>query len=175
MLVHHSIPVRPAVAKYLRRKLRLAPGQAYKLGKTSQVGRLLYHIFRNPQEDNQYVIAPETHSERFPVTISHKLSWSHSCRYLSTQGVHDFNRQVEDMIEEDFLLIIQTLVDHEVRFETKQVALRFMAQYDMTESDMTLDALIKAYYRVRKAEEKAKNAGNNIPNCPLVLNLQEAA
>ena len=174
MHTHHSIPVRPAVAKYLRRKLSLAEGQAYQLSKKSQVGRLLYHLFRNPQEDRQYIISEESHPGRFPLTISHQLNWLNGCRYLSAQGIHDFNRQVEDMIEEEFLTTVKTLADHGVQFETKQVALRFMSTYEMTEEDLTLDALIKAYYRFRKAQQTGQNRVNNIPNCP-APRLQAAA
>ena len=174
MSAHHSIPARPAVAKYLRRKLELAEGQAYRLTKKSQIGRLLYHLFRNPQDDKQYTIAPETHSARFSLSISHKLSWSHSCRYLTNQGIHDFNRQVEDMIEEDFLATVKVLSAYGVRFETKQVALDFMKLYDFTEEDITLDALIKAYYRFRKAQNVGQNRMKKVPNCP-ALQLQAAA
>ena len=174
MLTHHSIPVRPAVAKYLRRKLNLAEGQAYQLSKKSQVGRLLYHLFRNPQEDRQYTISEETHPGRFPLTISYQLNWLNGCRYLSSQGIHDFNRQVEDMIEEEFLTTVKTLAEHSIEFETKQVALRFMTTYDLTDEDMTLDALIKAYYRFRKAQRAGHNRAINIPNCP-APQLQAAA
>ncbi|MDO7849217.1 hypothetical protein Q5H92_22830 [Hymenobacter sp. M29] len=162
------------MAKYLRRKLHLAEGQAYQLSKKHPVGRLLYHLFRNPQEDRQYVISEETHPGRFPLTISHQLNWLNGCRYLSAQGIHDFNRQVEDMMEEEFLTTVKTLAAHSVQFETKAVALRFMDTYDLTEEDMTLDALIKAYYRFRKAQHTAQNRVNNIPNCP-ALQLQVAA
>jgi hypothetical protein len=170
-----TINVRPAVLKYLRRKLHLAEGQPFRLTKKCKVGRFLYHTLRNPQQDRQYSAAVATYPGRFVVHISQQLSWLNGCRHLTDQGVHDFNRHVEDLMEEEFITTVQALADHGIQFETKKVALRFMQSYDLTEDDLTLDALIKAYYRFRKAQYQAAQRLLHIPNCPAPQRLQVAA
>jgi hypothetical protein len=155
------------VAKYLAKKLHLAPGQAFQLTKKGQAGRLLYHMLRNPQQDRQYATVA-SYPQQFLVNVSPQLSWLNGCRHLTDQCVHDFNRQVEDMIEEEFITTLQTLANLGIEFEKKEQSLRFQRMYDLTEDDMTLDALIKCYYRFRKAEEEAQKRANLIPNCPAV-------
>jgi hypothetical protein len=49
--VHLVVPVRPAVEKYLRRRLHLRPEEAFQLTKKGITGRFLYHVLRNLQED----------------------------------------------------------------------------------------------------------------------------
>ena len=168
-----TINVRPAVLKYLRRELQLVEGQAFRLTKTCEVGRFLYHALRNPQQDRQYN-GVAMYTERFTVHVSQQMSWLNGCRHLTDQGVHDFNRQVEDMMKRDFLKTVNVLADHGVHFETKKVALRFMDGYGITEEDMTLDALVKAHYRFRKAQQTALNRQVSIPICP-APQLQAAA
>jgi hypothetical protein len=115
---------------------------------------------------------------RFAVTISNQLAWLNGCRHLTPQGVHDFNRQIEDLIEQEFHTKLDTLAEYGVQFETKAQALRFMDGYGFTEEDLTLDALIKSYYRYRKAQVVAKERANSatlIPNCPAAEALSLAA
>ena len=161
-----TVAVRPAVEKYLRHKLHLLPGQPFQLTKKGSVGRLLYHLLRNPQQDRQYNITEAGYPGRFAVTISSQMGWLNGCRHLTAQGVHDFNRQVEDLIEQEFHTKLDTLAEYGIVFETKAQALRFMDCYGFTEDDYTLDALIKSYYRYRKAQGVARQR-LAIPNCPL--------
>lgn len=169
-----TINVRPAVLKYLRRELHLAEGEPFRLTKKCEVGRFLYHALRNPQQDRQYSGVAE-YSAHFTVHISQQMSWLNGCRHLTVQGIHDFNRQVEDMIQRDFLKTVGTLAEYGIKFETKAVALQFMQGYGITEDDFTLDALIKAYYRFRKSKLEAQQRPNHIPNCPASQSLQVAA
>lgn len=176
--VHLVVPVRPAVEKYLRRRLHLRPEEAFQLTKKGTAGRFLYHVLRNPQEDRQYTASVAEYPGRFAVTISNQLAWLNGCRHLTPQGVHDFNRQIEDLIEQEFHTKIDTLADLGIKFETKAQALRFMDLYGFTEEDLTLDALLKSYYRYRVAEYKAKeraNSATDIPNCPAAQALPLAA
>ena len=176
--VYLVVPVRPAVEKYLRRRLHLRPEEAFQLTKKGTAGRFLYHVLRNPQEDRQYTASVAEYPGRFAVTISNQLAWLNGCRHLTPQGVHDFNRQIEDLIEQEFHTKLDTLAEYGVQFETKAQALRFMAGYGFTEEDLTLDALIKSYYRYRKAQLLAKarqQALGNIPNCPAASALPLAA
>jgi hypothetical protein len=164
------VPVRPVVEKYLRRKLRLGQEQSFRLTKKGVIGRTLYHILRNPQQDRQYVEAVATYAGQFAVSISDAMCWLKGCRHLTAQAIHDFNRQVEDMMLEEFHLKLDTLSEHGVVFETKTMALRFMELNGFTEEDMSLDALLKSYYRYRKGEIRGKltlQSTTNIPNCPL--------
>ncbi len=169
-----TIPVRPAVAKYLAREFHLAPGQAFQVSKKNEVGRMLYHLLRNPQDDKGYSITKEAYPAHLLVTVSQHMSWLNGCRHLTDQAIHDFNRQVEDMIDKEFIKSVKMLGALGIVFETKKVALEFKALYDLTEEDMTLDALIKSYYRYRKAQKVAADRLNHIPNCP-ASNLQVAA
>lgn len=169
-----TIPVRPAVAKFLARTFHLAPGQAFKLTKKNEIGRMLYHLLRNPQDDRGYAITEEGYPGRFPVTVSQHMGWLNGCRHLTDQAIHDFNRHVEDLIDTEFIKSVTMLSHLGIVFETKQVALKFKALYDLTEDDLTLDALIKSYYRYRKAEKVAHERRNHIPKCPAQL-LQAAA
>jgi len=167
--VYLVVPVRAAVEKYLRRRLHLRSEEAFQLTKKGSAGRFLYHVLRNPQEDRQYTASVAEYPRRFAVTISGHLAWLNGCRHLTDQGVHDFNRQIEDLIEQEFHTKLDTLADLGIKFETKAQALRFMELYGFTEEDLTLDALIKSYYRYRVAENKGKQrkeALENIPNCP---------
>lgn len=176
--VYLVVPVRPAVEKYLRRKLHLAPEQAFKLTKKGSVGRVLYHMLRNPQQDRQYAASVAEYPGRFMVAISNQHAWLNGCRHLTDQGTHDFNRQVEDLIEQEFHTKLDTLSEYGIVFETKAQALRFMELYGFTEDDLTLDALIKSYYRYRKAQTLAQqraNSANHIPNCPVANVLPLAA
>jgi len=164
------VPVRPAVEKYLRRRLHLAPEQAFQLTKKGTAGRFLYHLLRNPEQDRQYSVTVAEYSRRFMVTISNQHAWLKGCRHLTDQGVHDFNRQVEDLIEQEFHTKLDTLAEYGIEFETKGQALRFMDLYGFTEDDLTLDALIKSYYRYRKAQREGQQraiASLNIPICPV--------
>jgi hypothetical protein len=163
------VPVRPVVEKYLRRKLHLGHEQAFKLTKKGTIGRTLYHILRNPQQDRQYTENVATYAGNFSVSISPQMCWLNGCRHLTAQAIHDFNRQVEDMMEEEFHHELDVLAKHGVKFETKGKALAFMEGYGLTEDDLTLDALLKSYYRYRKAQQVAHeraNSASNIPNCP---------
>lgn len=167
------VPVRPAVEKYLRRKLHLHADEAFQLTKKGSVGRILYHLLRNPEQDRQYSVVAG-YPGRFSVAISDQQAWLKGCRHLTDQAVHDFNRQVEDLIEQDFHTRLDALADAGVRFETKQQALRFMNHYGFTEDDYTLDALLKSYYRYRIHERKALlrlMGATDIPNCPAALQL----
>lgn len=168
------VPVRPAVEKYLRRKLHLHPEQAFQLTKKGSVGRILYHLLRNPEQDRQYAVSVATYPGRFSVAISDQQAWLKGCRHLTDQAVHDFNRQVEDLIEQEFHIKLDTLAEAGVQFETKQQALRFMDLYGFTEDDYTLDALLKSYYRYRIHERNALlrlTGSTDIPNCPAALQL----
>jgi hypothetical protein len=172
------VPVRPVVEKYLRRKLHLGHEQPFKLTKKGTIGRTLYHILRNPQQDRQYTESVATYSGRFAVSISSQMCWLNGCRHLTAQAVHDFNRQVEDMMEEEFHHTLDVLARHGVKFETKAKALHFMEGYGLTEDDISLDALIKSYYRYRKAQLVAGerlNSATHIPNCPSAEMLPMAA
>jgi hypothetical protein len=172
--VHLLVPVRPAVEKYLRRKLHLRPEQAFQLTKKGSVGRILYHLLRSPEQDRQYSASVQEYPGRFSVSISPQHAWLKSCRYLTDQGVHDFNRQVEDLLEQEFHIKLDTLAEAGVKFETKVQALRFMDHYGFTEDDLTLDALLKSYYRYRIHERNAllRLAGAiDIPNCPAEMRL----
>lgn len=163
------VPVRPAVEKYLRRKMHLHPGQPFQLTKKGSVGRILYHLLRTPEQDRQYSASVQEYPGRFSVSISDHRAWLKGCRHLTAQGVHDFNRQVEDLIEQEFHIKLDTLAEAGIKFETKVQALRFMALYGFTEDDITLDALLKSYYRYRIHERNALlrlNSASNIPNCP---------
>lgn len=163
------VPVRPAVEKYLRRKLHLGPEQPFLVTKKCTAGRLLYHLLCNPQQDNQYDTSVAKYPGRLLVHISQQRAWLNGCRHLTPQGVHDFNRQVEDEIEREFHTTLDTLRNYGLEFETKAQALRFMELYGFTEDDITLDALLKSYYRYRQAERKAAArvvATAPIPNCP---------
>jgi len=157
------------VEKYLRRKLHLRPEESFQLTKKGSVGRLLYHLLRNPQQDRQYAVTTATYSGRFSVNVSNQLAWLNGCRHLTPQGVHDFNRQVEDLMEQEFHTKLDTLAEYGIEFEQKAEALRFLGGYGMTEDDYTLDALIKSYYRYRKAQRvghERATAPLNIPICP---------
>lgn len=146
--VHLIVPVRPAVEKYLRCKLRLGPEGAFHLTKRVTVGRLLYHLLRNPQLDSQYNASVAAYSGRLLVHVSRRLAW-HNSAGLTSLGAHDFNRQVEGLIEAELHVTLDTLRSYGVAGETKAQTLRFMEQYDFTEDDITLDALLKSYYRYR--------------------------
>lgn len=164
------VPVRPVVAKYLRRKLHLGPEQPFKLTKKGTIGRTLYHILRNPQQDRQYTESVATYAGSFDVSISSQMCWLNGCRHLTAQAVHDFNRQVEDMMEEEFHHELVVLAKHGVKFETRAKALEFMDGYGLTEDDVSLEALIKSYYRYRKAQQVAHeriNSATHIPICPV--------
>jgi len=164
------VPVRPVVEKYLRRKLRLGQQQAFRLTKKGTVGRTLYHILRNPQQDRQYVEAVNTYAGQFAVSISDTMCWLKGCRHLTAQAIHDFNRQIEDMMLEEFHLKLDVLSEYGVKFETKTEALRFMEANGFTEEDLSLDALLKSYYRYRKGELRGQlslKSTTDIPNCPL--------
>jgi len=168
------VPVRPAVEKYLRRKLHLRQEESFQLTKKGSVGRLLYHLLRNPQQDRQYAVTVGGYPGRFLVSVSNQLAWLNGCRHLTDQGVHDFNRQVEDLIEQEFHTKLDTLAEYGIAFETKAQALRFMEGYGFTEEDYTLDALIKSYYRYRKAQRIGKEravGAPHIPICPAALPL----
>jgi len=172
------VPVRPVVEKYLRRKLHLGHAQPFKLTKKGTIGRTLYHILRNPQQDRQYTETVATYAGSFAVSISSQMCWLNGCRHLTAQAIHDFNRQVEDMMEEEFHHELDVLAKHGVKFETKRQALTFMEGYGFTEDDVTLDALIKSYYRYRKAQQVAHgrvNSATDIPNCPAEMPLGMAA
>lgn len=163
------VPVRPAVEKYLRRKLHLRPEESFQLTKKGTAGRFLYHILRNPEQDRQYSVTVAEYSRRFSVTISNQRAWLKRCRHLTDQGIHDFNRQVEELIEQEFHTKLDTLAEYGIEFEQKAEALRFLNGYGMTEDDYTLDALIKSYYRYRKAQRVAHERATaplNIPICP---------
>jgi hypothetical protein len=163
------VPVRPVVEKYLRRKLHLGQQQSFRLTKKGTVGRTLYHILRNPQQDRQYTETVAAYAGSLEVSISPQMCWLNGCRHLTAQAIHDFNRQVEDMMEEEFHHKLDVLVEHGVKFETKGAALRFMDMYGFTEEDLSLDALLKSYYRYRKAQHTANsraNSATDIPNCP---------
>lgn len=164
------VPVRPVVEKYLRRKLHLGQQQSFRLTKKGVIGRTLYHILRNPQQDRQYVEAVATYAGQFAVSISPQMCWLNGCRHLTAQAIHDFNRQVEDVMLEEFHHKLDVLLEHGVKFETKKAALAYMELNGFTEEDLTLDALLKSYYRYRQAQHKAKlrvNSATDIPNCPL--------
>jgi hypothetical protein len=166
------VPVRPVVEKYLRRKLHLGHEQPFKLTKKGTIGRTLYHILRNPQQDRQYTETVATYTGSLLVSISPQMCWLNGCRHLTAQAIHDFNRQVEDMMEEEFHHTLDVLVQHGVKFETKGKALHFMEGYGFTEDDLTLEALLKSYYRYRKAQHTAHiriNSTTDIPNCPVPL------
>jgi hypothetical protein len=152
--------------KYLVRTLHLEPGQAFQLTKKGTVGRLLYHLLRNPQEDRQYAISEATHPQHFVVHISQSMAWLEGCRHLTQQGIHDFNRQVEDLLEQEFLIMMDTLASLGIAFEHKKTALQFKERYDLTEDDYSVEALIKCYYRHRKAHRTAQQRRVVIPNCP---------
>jgi hypothetical protein len=52
------------------------------------------------------------------------------------------------------------------------MALTFMQGYELTEDDVSLEALIKSYYRYRKAQQVAHaraNSATDIPNCPVAM------
>ncbi len=171
-----AVPCRPAVAKYLRRTLHLAPGQAFRLTKKDKAGRLLYHLLRNPQQDRQYDAGVAAYPERFLVHVSQQMSWLSGCRHLTSQAVHDFNRHVEDLIELEFITMVTTLSAFGIVFETKQAALSFLALNGFTDEDYTFAALVQMYYRYRKAQKTAQKAMataaqpyNYIPNCPAQL------
>jgi hypothetical protein len=70
---------------------------------------------------------------RFAVTISNHLAWLNGCWHLTPQGVYDFNRQMEDLIEQEFHIKLDTLAGLGLKFETKAIALRFMDRYGFTE------------------------------------------
>ena len=175
---HLVVPVRPAVEKYLRRRLHLRPEEAFQLTKKGTAGRFLYHVLRNPQTDRQYAASVAEYPGRFVVTISSQMAWLNGCRHLTPQGVHDFNRQIEDLIEQEFYTKLDTLADLGIKFENRAIALRFMEHYGFTEDDITFDALIKSYYRYRKAEKEGKMRSSVniiIPNCPAAGALPLAA
>ncbi|MDF7810492.1 hypothetical protein [Hymenobacter sp. YC55] len=163
----HVIPVRRAVLKFLEKKLVIENNEPFPVGKKSQVGRMLYHLLRTPQDDRQYDCSAEQYPVKFVVSVSHHLSWLNGCRYLTPQAIHDFNRQVEDMIEEEFLNCLRVLRAYGVQVETKQFAKDFMSLYGFTEDDFSLDALIKAEYRRRKAAERLQKPFFLIPKCPV--------
>lgn len=172
------VPVRPVVEKYLRRKLHLGNEQPFKLTKKGTIGRTLYHILRNPQQDRQYTESVATYAGTLHVSISPQMCWLNGCRHLTAQAIHDFNRQVEDMMEEEFHHTLDVLAKHGVKFETKSMALTFMQGYELTEDDVSLDALIKSYYRYRKAQQVAHdrvNSATDIPNCPAEMPQRMAA
>jgi hypothetical protein len=172
------VPVRPVVEKYLRRKLHLGHEQPFKLTKKGTIGRPLYHFLRSTQEDRQYTESVEAYTGRLEVHISNQMAWLKGCRYLTTQAIHDFNRQVEDMMEEEFHHELDVLAKHGVKFETKAKALDFMEGYGLTEDDVSLETLIKSYYRYRKAQQVAHSRINNtthIPNCPVEMPQRMAA
>ncbi len=133
------------------------------------MGRLLYHLLRNPQEDKSYTITAEKYPEQFVVSVSHHRSWLNGCRHLTTLVVHDFNRQVEELIDKEFITRLKMLSEYGIAFETKAEAVRFQQLYDFTEDDLALDTLIKMYYRYRKAQKVAADRLNHIPNCPAAL------
>ena len=165
-----TIAVRSAVLKFLLVKMDLkGKEEPFRLSKRSQAGRLLYHLLRKPEQDRQYDTSVEQYPQTLNVAISTKMVWMDGCRHLTAQAIHDFNRQVEDMIEEEFLSCLQVLRQYGVPVETKQYAKGFMELYGFSEDDITLDALIKADYRRRKALKAAENQlkpAVSIPNCP---------
>jgi hypothetical protein len=166
------VPVRPVVEKYLRRKLGLGQQQSFRLTKKGPIGRTLYHILRNPQQDRQYVESVATYAGQFAVSISPQMCWLNGCRHLTAQAIHDFNRQVEDIMLDEFHHTLDVLSEHGVKFETKSAALRFMDLNGFTEEDLSLDSLLKSYYRYRKAQLRGKQvleSAANIPNCPLPM------
>lgn len=167
-----SIAVRPAVLKFLQKKLELTgKTEPFRLSKRGQVGRMLYHLLRTPQTDRQYDCSVQQYPQSFQVTVSAQMSWLNGCRHLTAQGVHDFNRQVEDMIEEEFLNCLRVLRDFGVPVETKQYAKDFMSLYGFTDDDYSLEALIKSDYRRRKAQKQVVNPVHKavfIPKCPLL-------
>lgn|GEM_PF-3168243 len=173
-----AIAVRPAVLKFLLKKLDLkGKEEPFRLSKRSQAGRLLYHLLRTPQQDRQYDMSVQQYPQTFQVVVSANMSWLNGCRHLTAMAVHDFNRQVEDMIEEEFLSCLQVLRQYGVSIETKQFAKNFMELYGFTEDDFSLDMLIKADYRRRKAMIAKENKGKSpvfIPNCPLTASLVPA-
>ncbi|MCA8830165.1 hypothetical protein [Hymenobacter pini] len=166
-----SIAVRSAVLKYLLKKMNLIGRQEpFRLSKSSQAGRLLYHLLRKPEQDRQYDTSVGQYPQTLTVAISKKMVWLDGCRHLTAQAIHDFNRQVEDMLEEEFLSSLRVLREYGVPIETKQYAKDFMALYDFTEDDISLDALIKADYRRRKAAGQRLapvKPAVSMPKCPV--------
>lgn len=165
-----SIPVRPAVYKYLHDKQLLSETGEFKLTKKGPVGRMLYHILRSPQTDRQYVIDVQQYSQTVNVLISDTMGWLKGCRFLTEQGIHDFNRQIEDLIQEEFMAMVLMLHRLGFQAEIKKVAVLFMDEYGFTDEDFTPESLTKAYYRRRKSREnKVVPTLLVIPNCPPVL------
>ena len=158
--------------KYLCQKLMLAGNEAFRLTKKNQIGRILYHLLRTPQVDRQYAEQVGEYPACFHVTVSSTMSWLNGCRHLTEQGIHDFNRQVEDMIEEEFINRLEAVLAVVPGMQVKAFTLHFMALYGFTDEDFTPDALIKAHYRRRKARPYEKPVTKvifPIPNCPPVL------
>ncbi|MBC6988553.1 hypothetical protein [Hymenobacter sp. BT491] len=151
--------------KFLLKKLDLEGKEPYRLSKRGQVGRILYHLLRTPKQDRQYDTVAQ-YPAKFSVVISPQMSWLDGCRHLTSQGIHDFNRQIEDMIEEEFINCLQVLRKYSVQVETKKYARDFMDLYGFTDEDFSPDALTKAYYRRRKALQNSLKQAFSIPNCP---------
>lgn len=158
-----TLRVTPAVRKYLLVHL----GDEYKLSETDPIGLYLYNLLRQPiYKEPTKLVKYERWVDRhqtaiFQVSITSSKLLRERCSNLSFVTHHKFNSFVEKLLKSE----LHTFVDNHREFGlNQQGAIKaIMTKYDLEDSDITLDALIKSYQRFK---DKQKNNKNIVAFCP---------
>lgn len=150
-----KVPVRPSVKAYLERKLLLAPGQAFTLTKCGQVGRTLYLLLRNAEDDRKYGKWVKEFPDYLEVFVPDHMKFLNRCRFMTSQAIHDFNRQIENMMEEEVLTLMEHLEHLGLNPGVTATLDRFLSKYGLESDGQLFEALRRQYYRRKDSQKEA--------------------
>lgn len=154
------VPVRAHVFKYLSWHL----GHPYQVCENDFIGSTIIQMMRRPQIRRDYKKYIEKYPEKWQILMSHTTVHNRGAADLGAKNVVSINNAVDDVMTREMCMLVDRM--NRAGFEKNQSILNWMADYQITESDLSFDAWKKRYQRfqIYQAKKIKNNTAQFVPS-----------
>lgn len=145
-----KIPIRSHYKKYCEKEFSTT------LTTTDPLGIILYHMLRKNERETPLHVQHYNLNTELTFYISDRSIYKEALRTsLNSTQVYQFNFIIEYFFKKHLYNYLDVKVEEGK--EIQESVAMFMGKYNMSKEDLTMDALIKAYYRSRKNKEDSES------------------